>query len=170
MHRNNTRAKGFTHITFVEQFLHLALNLFSFFGVGPVWRTVGQGGPGNKVNLVLNPTDWWQPRWHLLWKNACILLQKVSDCRRQRRRYLLKWKQSLFANQSIANNSTSINLIQVRFGCKETWPFQLSLIFVIVDRFGVLLFVPFKFICHNLIFTLSMLLILDLTSSSKFIF
>ena len=77
---------------------------------------------------------------------------------------------SLFANQSIANSSTSINLIQIRFGCNQTWPFQLNLIFVIGGRFGVLLFVPFKFICHNLIFTLSMLLILDLTSSSKFIF
>jgi hypothetical protein len=55
-----------------------------FFGVGPVWSTVRQRSTRNKVNLVLNTLEWWQPRWNFTWKNISIFLQNVSHNRGQR--------------------------------------------------------------------------------------
>jgi hypothetical protein len=28
----------------------------------------------NKVDLVLNASEWWQPRWNFTWKNISIFL------------------------------------------------------------------------------------------------
>jgi hypothetical protein len=60
------------------------LNFFCFFGVGPVWSTVSQRSTRNKVDLVLNTSEWLKPHWNFTWKNMSIFLQNVSHNRGQR--------------------------------------------------------------------------------------
>jgi hypothetical protein len=63
--------------------LYLALNFFCFFRVGPVWCMVQQRNTRNKVDLVLNTSEWWQPCWNFTWKNISIFLQNVRHNRGQ---------------------------------------------------------------------------------------
>jgi hypothetical protein len=62
----------------------LTLNFICFFGVGPVWCTVQQRSTQDKLDLVLNASEWWQPRWNFTWKDISIFLQNVSHNRGQR--------------------------------------------------------------------------------------
>jgi hypothetical protein len=62
----------------------LALNFFCFFGVGLVWSTIRQRSTRNKLDLVLNTSEWWQPPWNFTWKNISIFLQNVSHNTGQR--------------------------------------------------------------------------------------
>jgi hypothetical protein len=39
---------------------------------------VRQRSTQNKVDQVLNTSEWWQPRWNFTWKNISIFLQNVS--------------------------------------------------------------------------------------------
>jgi hypothetical protein len=63
----------------------LALNFFCFFGIGHVWCTVRQRSTRNKVDLVLNASEWWQLRGNFTWKTlaySCKMLVTIggSDC------------------------------------------------------------------------------------------
>jgi hypothetical protein len=39
---------------------------------------VWQRSTRNKIDPVLNTSEWWQTRWNVTWKNISIFLQNVS--------------------------------------------------------------------------------------------
>src|SRR5581483_4772917 len=81
--RNSTRTKALTYIPAVQKVLDLTLDLLSLLRVGPISSSVWQTRSRYQVDLVLNPSNRWQTWRYLGRKNIRILLQKVSDRRRQ---------------------------------------------------------------------------------------
>uniref|UniRef100_A0A0E0G7H1 Uncharacterized protein n=1 Tax=Oryza nivara TaxID=4536 RepID=A0A0E0G7H1_ORYNI len=118
---------------------------------------------------MLNSTHRWQPWWYVLGKHILILLQKVSDHKKKRDRHILKRKQGLFANESIANSVTRIQIDNIRFSGKQTRTFQFNHTVLTMVRFRIFLIMLYKFFCYNLIFTFSMLNIFLFLSSSNII-
>ena len=76
--------------TTVQKVLDLSLNFLSLLWVGSISSTVWQSGSRDQINLMLYPSQWWQPWGYLSLKNVLILLQNVSDRRRQRASNIIK--------------------------------------------------------------------------------
>jgi hypothetical protein len=74
--RNNTRTKALMYIPALQKVLDLALNLFSLLGVGPISSLVWQTRSRYQIDLVLNPSNEWQPWRYLNGKNIHILRAK----------------------------------------------------------------------------------------------
>jgi hypothetical protein len=91
-YRNNTRIKALTYIPAVQKVLDLVLNLLSLLRVGPIRSSVQQTRSRYQIDLVLNPSNEWQPWRYLDRKNIHVLLQKVSDSRRQSARQIIQGK------------------------------------------------------------------------------
>jgi hypothetical protein len=91
---NDTRTKAFSYIPTIQKVLDLSLNFLSLFWIGSISSTVWQCCSWDQINLMLYPSHRWQPWGYLRWKNILILLQKVSDSRRQRASNIIKQNQS----------------------------------------------------------------------------
>jgi hypothetical protein len=70
-----------------KQRLHLALNLFCLIKVCMVQGAIWKLGAGNEVDLVLNAKKRLKAQWQVFGKDISVLLQKVSN----RRRNIQRW-------------------------------------------------------------------------------
>ena len=68
--RYSAWAKALSNIALFHEFVDLTLKLFGFFGIGSVCWPIRNNSSGHKIDLVLNPTKWWQTTWHFIWKNV----------------------------------------------------------------------------------------------------
>src|SRR5581483_3300266 len=150
--RNSTRTKALTYIPAVQKVLDLMLDLLSLLRVGPISSSVWQTRSRYQVDLVLNPSNRWQAWRYLGRKNVRILLQKVSDHRRQSGRQIIQGKQGISAYKGIAYSIIFSNFSKVSFCSKQNRIFQFnlvgnmlnfrcnrSLIFVMSKSFSILL-------------------------------
>jgi hypothetical protein len=78
---------------------------------GAVWKL----GAGNEVDLVLNATKRWKTRLQVFGKDISILLQKVSNRRRNIQRWcIIKGNKHTRAYKCIAWQMSISNIIKIR--------------------------------------------------------
>ena len=75
-HENCTRTHALSNVSFRHQLPHLPLKLLSLFRIAPISRPIWYRCSWNKVNLMLNTSNWRQTTRNVIRKDILKFLQK----------------------------------------------------------------------------------------------